>query len=108
MMTKTGELSSKLEDLKQESPQRFGYLEQYWEDAKEGLDNTSRNYARVVHIYENISEPEVGTRGLGHTLVLLAKLDVLTVLTNRSNATIYDLTSYQSERLDAVGRILDQ
>lgn len=101
-------LSSKLVELKERDPQRFGYLKRYWEDAKQGLDNTSRNYAQVTHIYENILEPKVGTRGLGHTLVLLAELDVLSILTNRNNATIYDLTQYRSERLAAVGRLLNQ
>ena len=81
-------------------------MEQYWEDAQQGLDNTSRNYAQVTYIYDNILEPEVGTCGLGHTLVLLAELDVLTVLTNRSNATIYDLTGYRPDRLAALGHLL--
>ena len=96
-----------LTELKQDNPQGHGYLSGYWEDAKQGLDNTDRNYARVSHIYENILEPQIGTRGLGQTLVLLAELDVLSVLTSRSNATIYDLTTYDADRLRAIGRLLD-
>ena len=108
MMNEYRELGDELAELKQENPQRFGYLERYWKDAQQGLENTSRNYARVTHIYENIQEPEVGTRGLGHILILLSKLEVIDVLTNRNNATIYDLTQYRSDRLDAVGRLLNQ
>lgn len=107
-MTEAGDLALELSELKQKSPQRYGYLKRYWEDAQQGLDNTSRNYARVTHIYENIPEPEVGTRGLGHTLILLAELNVITVLTNRSNATIYDLTKYRSDKLAALSRLLNQ
>lgn len=107
-MNKSGEIRSELAGLKQENPQQFGYLKRYWKDAQQGLENTSRNYARAAHIYENIPEPEVRRSGLGHTLVLLAELDVIIVLTNRNNGTIYDLTEYRSERLDAVGRLLDE
>jgi len=107
MSVETADLASLLTDLKQENPQGYGYLDGYWDDAKQGLDNTDRNYARVRHIYENIPDPKIGTRGLGQTLVLLAKLDVLSILTNRNNATIYDLTTYDANRLTAIGRLLD-
>jgi hypothetical protein len=105
-MLGTQELIQGLEDLEQDNPQGYGYLKRYWRDSKQGLDRTGKNYARVTHIYENIQEPEVGTRGLGKTLINLAELDVLTILTNRSNATIYDLTSYDPDRLDAIGEYL--
>jgi hypothetical protein len=101
------DLGATLKELKQENPQGYGYLAGYWADARQGLDNTNRNYARVRHIYENIPEPQIGTRGLGQTLVLLADLDVLSILTNRNNATIYDLTTYDADRLRAIGRLLD-
>jgi hypothetical protein len=32
---------------------------------------------------------------------------VLSILTNRNNATIYDLTTYDADRLRAIGRLLD-
>ena len=107
MSVEPADLGALLTALKQDNPQGYGYLSRYWDDAKQGLDNTDRNYARVSHIYENISEPQIGTRGLGQTLVLLAKLDVLSILTNRNNATIYDLTTYDADRLRAIGRLLD-
>jgi hypothetical protein len=44
---------------------------------------------------------------LGQTLVLFATLDVLSILTNRNNATIYDLTTYNEAKLTAIGRLLD-
>jgi hypothetical protein len=107
MSVETTDLGATLTELKQDSPQGYGYLAGYWDDARQGLDETDRNYARVRHIYENISEPQIGTRGLGQTLVLLAKLDVLSILTDRNNATIYDLTTYDADRLRAIGRLLD-
>lgn len=103
----TADLGAILTELKQENPQGYGYLAGYWDDAWQGLDSTDRNYARVGHIYESIPDPQVGTRGLGQTLVLLATLDVLTILTSRNNATIYDLTTYDEVRLTAIGRLLD-
>jgi hypothetical protein len=103
----TAALDGLVAELQQENPQGYGYLSGYWDDARQGLDNTDRNYARVSHIYENIPEPQVGTRGLGQTLVLLAELDVLSILTNRNNATIYDLTTYDADRLRAIGHLLD-
>jgi len=107
MSVETTDLGALLTELKQENPQGYGYLAGYWADAKQGLDDTDRNYARVSHIYENIPDPQIGTRGLGQTLVLLAKLDVLSILTTRNNATIYDLTTYDADRLRAIGRLLD-
>ncbi|MFC6942723.1 hypothetical protein ACFQE8_22650 [Salinirubellus sp. GCM10025818] len=107
MNVETADLGTLLTELKQENPQGYGYLAGYWDDAREGLENTDRNYARVRHIYENIRDPQIGTRGLGQTLVLLADLDVLSILTNRNNATIYDLTTYDAARLRAIGRLLD-
>ena len=103
----TAALEGLVAEVQQENPQGYGYLSGYWDDARQGLDNTDRNYARVSHIYENIREPQIGTRGLGQTLVLLAELDVLSILTNRNNATIYDLTTYDADRLTAIGRFLD-
>jgi len=103
----TAALEGLVAGVQQENPQGYGYLAEYWDDAKQGLDETDRNYARVTHIYENIPEPQTGTRGLGQTLVLLAELDVLSILTNRNNATIYDLTTYDADRLRAIGRLLD-
>ena len=107
MSVETADLEALLTEMKQENPQGYGYLTRYWKDAKQCLDNTDRNFARVSHIYENIPDPQIGTRGLGQTLVLLAKLDVLSILTNRNNATIYDLTTYDADRLTAIGRLLD-
>jgi hypothetical protein len=107
MSVETEDLAALLTDLEQENPQGYGYLTRYWDDARQGLDNTDRSFARVGHIYENIPEPQIGTRGLGQTLVLLARLDVLSILTNRNNATIYDLTTYDADRLTAIGRLLD-
>jgi len=107
MSVETTDLGTLLTALKQANPQGYGYLAGYWDDARQGLDNTDRNYARVAHIYENIPEPQTGTRGLGQTLVLLADLDVLSILTTRNNATIYDLTTYDANRLRAIGRLLD-
>jgi len=107
-MLETQQLIHELEELEQKNPQGYGYLERYWQTAQQGLNNTDRNYARVTHIYENIPDPEVGTRGLGKTLVNLAELNVLTVLTNRSNATIYDLTEYRPDRLTELGLHLNR
>lgn len=105
-MLENQELIDEVEAFKEENPQGYGYLERYWQDAKQGLDNTEKNYAQVTQINENIPEPAVGTRALGKTLVNLAELNVITVLTNRSNATIYDLTNYAPERLTAIGEQL--
>jgi hypothetical protein len=93
MSVETAHLGTLLTELQQENPQGYGYLAGYWDDARQGLDETDRNYARVSHIYGNIG--------------LLAELDVLSILTNRNNATIYDLTTYDADRLRAIGHLLD-
>lgn len=103
----TVEMEAELSELKRKNPQGYGYLTRYWKDAKQGLDNATRNYAQVGHIYENIPESQIGTRGLGQTLSVLAELNVLTVLTDRSNATIYNLTSYDPDRLTTISRFLN-
>jgi hypothetical protein len=73
----TGEIVGGISELRRENPQGYGYLVRYWDATRQGLDNTARNYARVDHIHENISRPQIGTRGLGQTLVLLAELEHL-------------------------------
>lgn len=99
----TDELESELMRLKWKDPQGYGYLVRYWEDAKQGLDNTTKNFASVRHIHSNISNTQTSTQGLGKTLSLLTELDVLTVHSRRSNATIYDLTTYNPDRLSSIG-----
>jgi hypothetical protein len=101
-----GGLRSELTKLKWRNPQGYGYLVRYWEDAKQGLDNTTKNYASVKHIHGNVENPQTSTQGLGKTLSLLTELDVLTVHSRRSNATIYDLTTYNPARLSLIGDFL--
>lgn len=100
-------LEGDLSELERENAQGYGYLGQYWNDAKVGLDNTSRNYVPVKHIYENIPDPKGSTRALGKTLTALTTLRVIRIYTHRSNATIYDLTSYSPDRLAELGRLLN-
>lgn len=89
------------------SPQSFGYLRNYWREAKRGLDNVDRSYAQASRVHAAIPDPESTTRSLGYTLTLLAALDVVAVETERSNSTIYDLEAYDASRLLAVGALLD-
>lgn len=106
-MMDTDELRDRLETLQRDNPRGYGYLSRYWEAAMQGLDNTARNYASVTQIHDNIADPQVSTRTLGQTLTILTKLGVISVHTHRSNATIYDLTTYDPNILDSVGRIMD-
>ena len=100
-------LAAELTEVKQRNPQHYGYLNLYWQDAKQGLDNTKKNYACVKDIFDNIADPKTTTQGLGQTLSLLTELDVLSVHSNRSNAIIYDLTTYRPDRLTEVGKFLN-
>lgn len=107
MRLATDELSGELAALQRENPRGYGFLRRYWRDAKQGLDGTDRNYARVGQIYDNIPEPQLSTRTLGQTLTVLSNLGTISVHTHRSNATIYDLTTYRSAGLADLGRLLD-
>jgi hypothetical protein len=100
------DLAGDLAGLRRANPRGYGFVRRYWADAKRGLDDTHRNYARVGQIHDNIPEPELSTRTLGQTLTVLTRLGVVDVYTNRSNATIYDLTTYRPERLADVGRLV--
>lgn len=107
MRLATDELSGELSKLQRENPRGYGFLRRYWEEARRGLDDTDRNYARVGQIYDNIPDPKLDTRTLGQTLTILTTLDVISVHTHRSNATIYDLTTYRPGRLVEFGRLLN-
>lgn len=106
MILDAGTLADDLSELERENAQGYGHLDQYWDDAKVGLDNTTRNYAPVGHIYGNIPDPKGSTRTLGKTLTVLTTLRIIHVYTHRSNATIYDLTTYSPEGLAELGRLL--
>lgn len=96
-----------LVEIRQENPQKIGYLKRYWKDAKRGLDNTGKNYACVRHILQNVGDSQISTQGLGKTLTILTELGVLNIHSQRSNATIYDLTTYRPDRLTAVGNYIE-
>lgn len=100
------QLAARLDVLRESNPQSYGYLRNNWKAVKQGLDNTTRSYAQARCIHGNIPEPDLTTRALGNTLRVLEDLEVLDTRSERNNANLYDVESYNPEKLDAVGRLL--
>lgn len=103
-----GELASILRKLDKTSPQNYGYLRNNWREAKQGLDNTDRSYAQARRIYTNIPDPDLNTRTLGNTLRILEELQVIQAESKRNNPNVYDLTTYQPEKLETIGQLLTE
>lgn len=93
-------LSKQLQTLRDDAPQRYSLLERYVEELRHALEQTERNYASAKQLYSIWDDPPFKPQIFGQLLSTAADLEILRVYTHRSNHNRYDLTVYDSARLD--------
>lgn len=70
------------------------------------LDQSTRNYASAKQLYSMWDDPPFPPQTLGQLLSTIADLDIVRVHTHRSNRNRYDLTAYDSARMDRLATIV--
>lgn len=93
--------------LRRSDPTNYGYARRHWEEARQGIERCGRNYPQAKQIHERIADPETTPRTLGATLKALVEVGVIDVWSETVGPTRYDLTTYDADRLRAVGEELD-
>ena len=102
------DLSATIDRFRREEPTKYGYLRQHWREAKRGIEACGRNYPQARQIHASLEEPTTTPRTLGAALGALVEFDVIGRWGETVSATRYDLTTYDVERLEAIGRLLDE
>ena len=90
------------DNLKDLSPQKLGFIRNNWKYAKDGLDNTHRNYARTEHIYTNIPDADIDIRTLGQTVEILSNLGIIEIEFKTSNTVLYNMKSYEEQKFEPI------
>lgn len=101
------DLSATVDRFRREEPTKYGYLRQHWREAKRGIEASDRNYPQARQIHVAIDEPTTTPRTLGAALGALVQLGVIDRWGDTVSATRYDLTAYDADRLEAIGRIFE-
>jgi hypothetical protein len=101
------ELKERVAALRRDSPTNFGYARRYWREVQRGVETTPRKYPQARQIHAELSDPSVSPRGLGAALKAVSTLGVLETWDDTVGPNRYDLTTYDPERMAAVGELLD-
>jgi hypothetical protein len=99
-------LAEQLQALHDTAPQRYSLLERYAEDLRQALEQSARNYASAKQLYSIWDDPPFEPQLFGQILSTAAGLEILRVYTHRSNHNRYDLTAYDSARMDQLVLLL--
>lgn len=102
----TDSLQREAESLRETSPAKYGLLETYYETVREALEECSRNYPSTKQLKKLLSDARMTPQMLGNLLVLLVELKIIGIYSERNNSNRYDLTHYDRERMDTLGRVL--
>ncbi len=89
-----------------DQPALFGYLRNHWEAGRDAIESTDRSYARTNQLLAEGPE-NLDARTLGCVLTAFCDLGVLSVHSSGGGRNLYDLTSYDPERLAVVVAGLD-
>ena len=93
-------LSDQLATLQSEDPRRYALLKRYFDKLEELLENADRNYASAKQLHSRWEDPPFQPQITGQLLSTAATLDILQIHTHRSNRNRYDLTAYDSTRMN--------
>ncbi|GAB6877727.1 hypothetical protein JCM17823_00010 [Halorubrum gandharaense] len=93
--------------LREDDPTTFGHLRRHWREVGRALAVENRNYAQAKQLHAALGETEMSTRSLGMALSGLAEVGVIDTWGDTVGSTRYDLTGYDSVRLELVGQALD-
>lgn len=88
-------------------PTKYGYLRGNWREARQGIETCDRNYPQARQVHAAIDDPDTTPRTLGAALGALVRLEVIDRWSDTVGATRYDLTAYDADRLEAIGRVLE-
>ncbi|XVH31599.1 hypothetical protein ACNS7O_00005 [Haloferacaceae archaeon DSL9] len=100
-------IDARLSALKQDDPTNYGYVKRYWREARQSIEACDRNYPLSRQLHRCLETPRTTPRTLGATLQALVSLGVIDRWGDTIGPTRYDLTSYDSSYMDAVGEALD-
>lgn len=95
-------LSTRLEALRESSPQNYGALRDHYPLLKQALDNTTRPYPTGRQLYVSLDDPPITSLTFGRLLALLADLEIIGLYTERSSANRYDVRRYDSTDFDVL------
>lgn len=98
-------LTEPLHALCDDAPRRYSLLERNLEDLEQILEQSTWNYASAKQLYSTWDDPPVPPQTLGQLLSTIADLGILRVHTHRSNRNRYDLTAYESARMDQLAQM---
>lgn len=101
-------LNKQLQALRDDAPRRYGLLERYFKDLRHTLEQSTRNYASAKQLYSTWDDPPFPPQILGQLLSTIADLGILRVHTHRSTRNRYDLTAYDSTRMDLLAVIVTE
>lgn len=93
-------------EYRSDEPALFGYLRNHWEAGRDAVESTDRSYARTNQLLDE-GPADLDARTLGCVLTAFCDLGVLSVRSSGGGRNLYDLTSYDPERLAAVVAGLD-
>jgi hypothetical protein len=93
-------LSKQLQALRDDAPRRYGLLERHLKALRQTLEQSTRNYASAKQLYSMWDDLPFQPQTLGQLLSTVADLGILRVHTHRSNRNRYDLTAYDSTRMN--------
>lgn len=93
-------LSEQLYALRDDAPRRYGLLGRHLGDRERTLDQSTQNYASAKQLHSTWDDPPFQPQILGQLLSTAAELGILRVHAHRSNRNRYDLTAYDSTRMD--------
>ena len=106
--TDTADLESAIARFRREEPTKYGYLRQHWREAKRGIEACGRNYPQAKQVHASLDEPTTTPRTLGTALGALVEFDVIGRWGETVSATRYDLTTYDVDRLESIGKLLEE
>jgi len=92
--------------LQREDPTTFGYVRRHWAEARDGIEQCTRNYPQARQVHASLVDPETTPRTLGATLSGLVRLGVLDTWGETVGPTRYDLTAYDPDRMWVVAAVL--
>lgn len=97
----------KLSGLKKENPIAYGVLRKNIDVVKKGIEQSQSKFPNSSELLECAdAEGEFYAQQIGQSMSLLAELGVLASYRETNGSTRYDLTDYDTERMDSIRELL--
>ena len=99
-------LEAALDQLQERNPTNYGYLRQHVEEVCRGIERSDRSYPNAKQLHAELSAPDSTPRALGAALKALESLGVIGIWSDSVGSNRYDLTEYDSERVELLTELL--